>query len=225
MPSLLISPTLTLQLDRPRGGRSAIGKGSAWVANNDSGTISRIDSETRQIVETIEVRVVGSEVLHGGLFDVAVGEGAVWVTAFVENGVFRVDPETNEIAGDMISVGRRPLRLATGEGAIWVANSEDETVSRIDPESHQVVETIQVGTYLKGVAVGLESVWACWTADVGEGRVSRISPRTNEIVDTVNIGRGVTVDIAVGEESVWVLWIAEDYTAKVTRISLTDPRQ
>ena len=50
----------------------AFGEGAAWVANSLDRTVSRIDPETNEVVETIPL---GREPLH-----LAAGEGAVWVT-------------------------------------------------------------------------------------------------------------------------------------------------
>jgi YVTN family beta-propeller protein len=50
----------------------AFGEGALWVVNQLDGTVSRIDPESNEVVETISV---GSEPQR-----VAAGEGRVWVT-------------------------------------------------------------------------------------------------------------------------------------------------
>ena len=50
----------------------SFGERAAWVANSLDRTVSRIDPETNEVGENIEL---GREPLH-----LAAGEGAVWVT-------------------------------------------------------------------------------------------------------------------------------------------------
>ncbi len=54
---------------RPSG--IAIGFGSVWVANRESGTVSRIDPQTNRVVATIRV---GRNVAP-----IAAGDGRVWL--------------------------------------------------------------------------------------------------------------------------------------------------
>ncbi len=46
-----------------------------------------------------------------------------------------------------------------GAGSAWVANSIDGTVTRIDAATGSVVDTIEVGRPVAGIAVAGASVW------------------------------------------------------------------
>ena len=49
------------ELQRPTGVR--VGEGSVWVSNTDAGTVSRIDLQTNEVAQTIEV---GNELSSSG---------------------------------------------------------------------------------------------------------------------------------------------------------------
>jgi YVTN family beta-propeller protein len=68
--------------DKPRG--IASGFGSIWVTNGGDGSVSRIDPDTREVVQELEVgrRPQG----------IAVGAGSVWVANGGEGTVSRIEP-------------------------------------------------------------------------------------------------------------------------------------
>ena len=51
----------------------AVGAGGVWVANTAARTVSRVNPETREVVETIELGAAPS--------GIAVANGLVWVAA------------------------------------------------------------------------------------------------------------------------------------------------
>lgn len=73
---LMVLDTVTGRIELVRVGDGptgvAVGEGSVWVTNTRANTVSRIDSETRNVVAVIDV--------PGDPYSVAVGDGAVWVT-------------------------------------------------------------------------------------------------------------------------------------------------
>ena len=104
-----------------------------WVTNRFDGTISRIDPDSGEVVETIPVGLDPR--------GIAVGFGSVWVGLAGSNTVVRIDPETNDVT-QPIGVGNAPGSLAVSADAVWVVNTLDDTVSRIDPDTNSVVDTI-----------------------------------------------------------------------------------
>jgi DNA-binding beta-propeller fold protein YncE len=103
-----------------------VAHGLVWVANSRSGTVSRVDPITRQLLgDPIEV---GG---HPGGIDA--GTSAVWVANREDDTVSKIDLETGEVEGDPIAVGPEPGAVAVGGDAVWVANNGDGTVTRIEP--------------------------------------------------------------------------------------------
>jgi len=100
--------------------------GYVWVANSRSGTVSRVDPTTRQLLgDPIEV---GG---HPGGIDA--GTSAVWVANREDDTVSKIDLESGEVEGDPVAVGPEPGAVAVGGDAVWVANNGDGTVTRIEP--------------------------------------------------------------------------------------------
>ena len=122
---------------------------SAWVADTDANTVTRIDAASG-LATTIPV--------GNGPAGIALGAGAVWVALGLDDALARIDPETGSVT-KTIPVGRAPAGLAVGAGAVWVANSGDGTVSRVDPQTDEVVATIPVGASPQDVAVAGRRVW------------------------------------------------------------------
>jgi DNA-binding beta-propeller fold protein YncE/predicted Ser/Thr protein kinase len=103
-----------------------VADGLVWVANSRSGTVSRVDPATRQLLgDPIEV---GG---HPGGIDA--GTSAVWVANAADGTVTKIDFGSGEPDGDPIAVGPEPGAVAVGGEAVWVANNGDGTVTRIEP--------------------------------------------------------------------------------------------
>ena len=103
-----------------------VADGLVWVANSRSGTVSRLDPATRQLLgDPIEV---GG---HPGGIDA--GTSAVWVANAADGTVTKIDFGSGEPDGDPIAVGPEPGAVAVGGEAVWVANNGDGTVTRIEP--------------------------------------------------------------------------------------------
>jgi DNA-binding beta-propeller fold protein YncE len=103
-----------------------VADGLVWVANSRSGTVSKVDPATRQLLgDPIEV---GG---HPGGIDA--GTSAVWVANAADGTVTKIDLESGQPDGDPIQVGPEPGAVAVGGEAVWVANNGDGTVTRIEP--------------------------------------------------------------------------------------------
>jgi YVTN family beta-propeller protein len=174
-----------------RSGQVATGAGAVWVANEEQGTVSRVDAAARRVVQRI---TVGRDPAG-----VAAGDGVVWVANSGDRSVSWINPSTNTVV-KTVPVGNGPTGIALGEGAVWVANSLDNSVSRIDADTGKVEATIGVGGTPSGVAAGLGAIWVSNTTD---GTVSRISPSSNTVVHPIPVGNGPRA-IAVGADAVWV---------------------
>ena len=67
----------------------AVGEDAAWVTNRLDGTISKIDPERGEVVDTVSVGFNPS--------GIAVGFDSVWVALAGSNEVVRVDPRTGDV--------------------------------------------------------------------------------------------------------------------------------
>jgi branched-chain amino acid transport system substrate-binding protein len=207
----------------------AVGEGAVWVLNADDRTISKIDPETRKVVETVGT---------GGITtDLAVGVGAIWVGNGAETpgplanvhtaSISRLDPDTTRGTTEQlprfdanpatVSSGENRVlgvsQLAVGAGAVWAINP-DRTVSRLDPGTGRRRATVQVVAG-SAIAAGEEGVWVL----SGEApHVLQIDPRTNTVARTIELGAADLTGLAVGGGSVWVTDVEE---GKLWRI---DPR-
>jgi YVTN family beta-propeller protein len=180
----------------------AAGDGAVWVANDNAGTVSRINPSTRALVETIPL---GSS--PGGI---AAGPRAVWVTDNDGGMVSRIDPAVDQVV-QTIPVGNAPTGVAVGDGSVWVANSSDGTLTRIDVVTGDLVRTIPLGAGATDVAVGAGAVWV---SDEAGDRVYRVDPQTDQLTAVINVGTGPTA-LAVAFGSVWV---ANSLDGTVSRI-------
>jgi branched-chain amino acid transport system substrate-binding protein len=199
----------------------AVGEGAVWVLNADDRTISKIDPETREVVNTFGT--------GGRTTDLAVGEGAVWVGNGAQTpgpfgitytaSISRLDPDTTQLAEPeaLPSLAQNPAAISSGEdrvlgvsqlavgaGAVWAINP-DRTVSRIDPDTGERRATVRI-TAGSAIAAGKEGVWA----QAGEGTsVFRIDPRTNKVVQRIDLETRDLDGLAVGGGSVWATDLQE----------------
>jgi serine/threonine-protein kinase len=183
------------------------GFGSAWVANRDDETLSRINLHTHHIEKTIPLRATPT-----GL---AVGPDAVWVAYGYLGGLSRVDPQYNSVS----TPRRLPISsYHTGRGSVafaarsvWVAYG-DSSIFRINPTSGHVVGPLFAGTQPAAIAFGLGSVWiANWL----DSTVTRIVPSTNSPkVAPITVGLHPS-GVAVGGGAVWVTNIGSDTVSRI----------
>jgi streptogramin lyase len=176
----------------------AVGDGSVWMANVDSGVISRRDARTGQVT----ARTDGPRLPT----DLVFGDGSLWVLtgaarqeAQGPGSVVRIDPRTDRIV-DSYVMGIRPRAIAFGLGAAWVANGDSSSVSRIDAASGTVT-TIPLDQPPLSIAAGDAGVWVA-TVD---GSVVRIDPARSAITGGVKL-EGVPSEIGVdpADGSAWV---------------------
>jgi DNA-binding SARP family transcriptional activator/ABC-type branched-subunit amino acid transport system substrate-binding protein len=210
-------------------GNVTVGEGSVWVLNaGGSGTISRIDPDSKRVVKTLE---------PGGLpVELVAGEGAVWIgtvgpgsDANSVAGVSRVDPRSGKVTARLKLPGARggvlPTaglpRIATGAGAVWAINP-DGSVSRIDPKTGRLAARIRLEHPAWTIAAGDAGVWFLSLED--GSAVTGIDPRTNAVSQTVRTGAPFLWGVAVGAGSVWatsretgLLWRVEPGRRPVSR--------
>ncbi len=155
-----------------------VGEGAVWVPNVGSGTLSRIDPETNEVVAVIPIGEADLEARRGVPSRAAVGNGFVWAANNNKNSVVQIDPETNEVVAT-IPLGVRPFALAVHQETLWITSRVENSVIRVDANTHEVVKTILDVKDPTAVAVSDEAVWIVNHSD---DAITRIDPVTNKIV-------------------------------------------
>jgi YVTN family beta-propeller protein len=191
------------------------GRRIVWVANTNDRTLSIVDPQTRQNLETISVEAQG---MPTGL---AVGFGAVWVAHGLSGTVSRVPlayPRVETIRppfGVLVGGSAPTGSITRGNWSMWVVLGNQ--VSRIDPRSRDWFATTVAGNAPSAIAYGLASAWVTNEAD---GTVTRIVPpdeRTGPALtpkNPIKVGRrpnGVTI----GGGAIWVANTGGDSVSRI----------
>ncbi len=153
----------------------------AYVANNNSNTVSVIDTATNTVAVAL---TVGS-----GPVGVAVAPDGkhAYVTNFHSNSVSVIDTTANTVEAATLTVGRGPEGVAVSPDGkhAYVTNEFDNTVSVIDTATNTVeAATLAVGGDPIGVAVTPDGTHA-YVANTGSNSVSVINTATNMVQPTV----------------------------------------
>jgi DNA-binding SARP family transcriptional activator len=204
----------------PGVSRVAVDGGMAWVAGDDSRTLSAVSTRTRRLIRTVAVGIFPS--------DIAAGRGSLWVVDGARGRVLRIQPNYGRIvdrlrfrpSGDAPGdrFGFDPTSIAVADGAAWISDGGERLLRAGNDGS---IDAIPVGRPLVGVAAGAGGVWAI---SGKSAEVLRVDPRTRKVtmrlplVDTPGLESGFPRAIAAGGAYVWVL---NGNTGALTKI---DPR-
>ena len=184
----------------------AVGEGAVWVLNADDQTISRVDSETKDV----RALAIGATPT-----DVAAGSDGVWVgnggelaraqfAGTTAVALTRLNAHTGAVVANVPLPREGPSRsnvaqnhIAFAAGSVWTI-APDFSLVRIDPARN---EATVVSRDLAAVAVAAErgAVWV-----LGEqGVLVRIAARSNRVTARVEVPATDLSDLAVGGGSVW----------------------
>jgi len=121
-----------------------------WVVNGSGGTISRIDPESDEVVDTI--RIPGDGAKPMGLAITPDGKQLLVTTGRGGSLVF-VDVARDSVLGT-VAVGTRPWGVATSADGTkaYTANGPSNDVAVVDIASRRVVRRIPAGKLPWGVA-------------------------------------------------------------------------
>ena len=183
-------------------------EGTVWVANGDTGEVTRYDLVSGVASEPIYV---------GGNFTaIASGEGSMWMVSGDEGDddvLTRIDPATGAIVGERTRLGGRPYDVTTGAGSIWVANYGGGSVTRLDPDTLPTDDeppddvgrplfafSADGSIYVESVDGELSKV-----TNGGEDVYPSLSPDGNQIVfqrGDQTTGQVILIDILNGDETI-----------------------
>jgi len=124
----------------------AVGEGAVWVANAESGTLSRVDPHTLKVTGTFPVPAGSS------------GSGA-----------------TSGLPGSSAGAGSDPETVAVWQGRVWVGGGQSPEVVAIDPRSGaEVGRAVALPGIARDLVVGADG--DLWAATANPGRVVRLVP-------------------------------------------------
>ncbi|MGH2970191.1 MAG: protein kinase domain-containing protein, partial [Solirubrobacteraceae bacterium] len=180
-------------------GRVAAAGNAIWVADDDRGTVSRLDPETHTVRQTIEVG-------HGPSA-LAADRNGVWVTNRQDGRLLQIASSTNEIVMRK-KLGGGPSDVCLAGGLVWIAMPATRRVLRFDEGEPR--EPVRLEVQPERLACGEGAVWASSEA---EGRVVQINPESGRPVRTVEVGIGAGALAAEGGG----VWVANGLTGTVSR--------
>jgi len=134
----------------------AVGSGAAakgiWVVNELGDTVIRIDPETNEVTDRIQVE---------GPTAVAADDAGVWVTSETHDRVHQFDLDGRALRtfehADGIPDG--PTTIVIDPNGVWIGSDLESAVARIDPETN-AVDRLPLGGITGGLAVsGNGDVW------------------------------------------------------------------
>lgn len=170
----------------------AVAAGSAWVAQGYEGRISRIDAETVELRETLE--------LHGRR--ISATDQGIWITDDLADRVVRVSGLTYAQDGTVaLEAGSGPRGLATDGSILWVANERSATLVQVDQASLAMIgHPIGLGSSPTELAVGGGSVWV---TSVEADTLYRVDPEQGRVVATIEVCDEPDA-VAASDDGVWV---------------------
>jgi streptogramin lyase/predicted Ser/Thr protein kinase len=209
--SVTVTP---IRVDSPGG--VAIGTGGLWVTSYERNRVSRIDTESGAVAESVPV--------GDGPAALTVGDGAVWVVNDDAGTVSKVDIERGEVVGNPIALPSTNYgdSIATGDGRVWVVLPDQGRIAAIDVSSGRTGRRIAPPDGTAGeLAFGEGGLWV-----VGDtGTVTRVDPASGESGEPVKVGKRPPPDsdvfrgeIGVGEGAVWIAALDDETVVRV------DPR-
>jgi YVTN family beta-propeller protein len=152
----------------------------AYITNQDSYTVSVIDTTTNTITATIDV--------ENDPFGVAVSPDGkkVYMTNYF--GVSIIDTATNTVT-DTPYLGSNPKGVAVSSDGkkVYVTNNNDDTVSVIDISTDTVTATVSVGSNPIGVVVTPDGK-KVYVTNNDDDTVSVIDTATDTVTATVDVG-------------------------------------
>jgi YVTN family beta-propeller protein len=179
----------------------AVDGNAVWVSNSRGDTLTRLDAESNEATDRVEV--------GGNPDEVEAAHNVVWVSNTDDGTVTRVEADPQPGEPTAITVGAGPEGLSLGRQFLWVANGDSDNVSRIDRESATVEPPITVENKPIGIFAGENWVWV---TNSFSGSVTRIDPSSGDVAGvTRDVGRNIR-SVIEGFGFTWVSSAVPDGT-------------
>jgi streptogramin lyase len=165
--------------------------GAVWVANDGSGTLTRIDPKRNRVTRRIAV--------GKGACSVAAGAGAVWVTNYKTRSVLRVDPRTGRVRA--VRVGDTPFDVVVDGGRVWATVWREGMLVELDPGSLEILRRLDVGPFPTGLTTRRGEIWVGFGRDATS--IAVVDPATGS-VEHVPVGVKAPSWFASGTSDLWI---------------------
>ena len=150
--------------------------GSVWFGNSETGQLTRVDADTGEVSDVIDVNPNPST----PDWDQLASADDRWVYASgLDETIVQIDPSTNEIVR-RIPIGTVPYRMEIYDGDAYITDLDRGHVTRVDLEAGEVVWQARHGFRPSGLEV---TEGAVWVAIYGEARMLRLDPATGEALE------------------------------------------
>jgi YVTN family beta-propeller protein len=153
---------------------------NAYITNNDSNSVSVINTATNTVIATIPIGY--------GPFGVSVSPdgGRVYIGSFGINTVGVIETATNTVIATIPSGPSSGIATSQDGRRVYVANFYDQTLSVIDTMTNTVIATVPgVGASPYGVVAANGKVYvADWTSPF---TVTVVDGATNKIIATIPV--------------------------------------
>lgn len=200
----------------------------AYVANQESATVSVIDAGTREVVETVDLTELGFAE-NAKPHDVAVApDGSRWYVSLIgENRVLAFDRD-NALVGEVETPVPGLLAMAP-DGSLWAGRSmaavnPPSTIVRVDTDVMEIAEEIDVVfPRPHALAVSPDGAWV-YVASLAENRFAAIDVESGrvELVDVPGEGVHTLVDFAISPDGRWLV-VGGEVSGEVLVWDRTDP--
>src|SRR6185436_7710990 len=147
-----------------------------WVANNGSGTVSRVRASDGKVLSESTGAV--------SAFGVLAARGAIWVTGQTSPGkLYIMDPAVGSVSTLPISLGNSPGQLSFDGTRIWTANQGGSvSIVTLNPLS---VSTVTAGfNSPRGILFDGANMWV---TDYGASRLFKLDSN-GAIIQSVVVG-------------------------------------
>ncbi|MDQ0323294.1 PQQ-dependent catabolism-associated beta-propeller protein [Pararhizobium capsulatum DSM 1112] len=170
-----------------------------YVSNEKDNTVTVVDSDTKEVVRTIEVgqRPRGITISHDGKF--------VYLCASDDDTIEIIDTATHAIVGSLPSGPDPELFVLSPDGTtLYVANEDDNLVTVIDLESKHVKAEVPVGVEPEGMGISPDGKSLVNTSET-TNMAHFIDTATNEITDNVLVdSRPRFAEFKPDNSEIWV---------------------
>jgi len=155
----------------------------AYVSNEKDNTLSVIDTETMEVIETIDVGARPRGILLSKDFT------KLYICASDDDTVQVLDLATRKII-DTLPSGEDPEQFALhpNNKHLYIANEDDDIVTVVDVTTKIVLAQIDVGIEPEGMAVSPDGKWAVNTSET-TSMLHWINTETFEIDKNIVIGQ------------------------------------
>lgn len=170
--------------ETPKGVKIHPHENLAFVANENSGTISVIDVNSFTVTKEIEV----GKIPHNIRFD-SKGNTA-YVTLQGEDKVAIIDVKNLEMT-DSISVGKLPhnLDLSSDNRYLYTANIGTSDITVINLDSKEIIKRIKVSAGHHGIDVTNDGK-RIYVSGIGADKVNIIDAESLELIKQIDVGQG-----------------------------------